>query len=133
MRAKTLELSRASDAKAELLKQVGDLSGLSLPNDMVLLATYIEPEKTKGGIILVQKTIDEGRYQGKVGLVLKKGPTAFKFTQGGFAYEGDVPEVGDWVVYRLSDAWESLIGGVSCRFIDSDLIKAITNDPTIIY
>lgn len=133
MRAKTLELSRASDAKSELLKQVGDLSGLELPNDLVLMANYIEPEKTAGGIIKPQKSLDESRYQGKVGLVLKCGPTAFKFTNGGYAFEGTVPKVGNWVVFRKSDAWETFVRGVSCWYIDSDLIKAIVDDPAIIY
>lgn len=133
MRAKTLELSRASDAKKELQKQAGDLSGLRIPNNLVLIATYIEPEMSPGGIIMVQKRLDESRYQGKVGLLLKAGPSAFKFTEGGYAYEGDVPKVGDWIVYRASDGWEIFIRGVSCRYIDSDLIKSIVDDPTIIY
>lgn len=132
MRVKTLELSRAKNIKEEIIKQVGDISGLQLPNDLVLMATYIEPEKSAGGILLPQKSIDESRFQGKVGLVLKKGPTAFKFS-GQFAYEGPIPEEGDWVIYRASDAWEIFIRGVSCRYLDSDLVKSIIDDPTIIY
>lgn len=132
MRAKTLELSQATNAKAEVLKQVGDIDGFDIFNDLVLVGTYITPEKSAGGIIMPNKSLDESRYQGKVGLVLKLGPTAFKYTDR-FAYEGRVPEVGEWVVYRTSDAWETFIRGVPCRLIESELIKGIIADPTIIY
>lgn len=132
MRAKTLELSQAANAKTELLKQVGDLADEDVLGDLVVVATYIQPEKSAGGIILTSKTIDESRYQGKVGLVLKKGPTAFKYV-GSYPYEGVVPEVGDWVLYRTSDGWETFIRGVPCRVIESEFIKARISDPSIIY
>lgn len=132
MRAKTLELSQATHASTELVKQVGDLSGIDVLNDLVLMASYIQPEKSSGGIYFTNKQLDESRFQGKVGLVLKKGPTAFKYV-GSYPYEGEVPEVGDWVVYRTSDGWETFIRGVPCRVIESEFIKARIADPTIIY
>jgi hypothetical protein len=133
MRAKTLELARAENAKAELLKQVGDLDGVQLPNDLVLLATYIEPERTKGGILIPQKSLDESRFQGKAALLLKRGPTAFQFYDGGYAWQGPVPAEGDWVIFRFSDAWETFIRGVSCRIVESEFIKAVIDDPTMVY
>ena len=133
MRAKTLELSQANDAKAEILKQVGGLGGFQIPNDLVLLATYQEPERTPGGIIKPGKSLDESRFQGKAGLVLKLGPTAFKFYSGGYAWSGALPVEGDWVIFRFSDAWEIFIRGVSCRFVEADFIKAVINDPTMVY
>jgi hypothetical protein len=133
MRAKTLELSRADNIKLETLKQLGDIDGVQIPNDLVLLATYIEPEKTVGGIIRPGKTLDESRFQGKAALLLKHGPTAFKFYNGGYAWSGALPVEGDWVIFRFSDAWEFFIRGVSCRIVEADFIKAVIDDPTMVY
>lgn len=133
MRAKTLELSRANNVKAETLKQIGDIDGVEIPNDLVLLATYIEPEKTVGGIIRPGKTLDESRFQGKAGLVLKVGPNAFKFYNGGYSWTGPVPVQSDWVIFRFSDAWEIFIRGVPCRIVEADFIKAVIDDPTMVY
>jgi hypothetical protein len=44
----------------------------------VLLGIYIEPETTNGGIILSAGRVKESVRQATVGLVLKKGDTAFK-------------------------------------------------------
>ncbi|WOH52347.1 hypothetical protein [Bradyrhizobium sp. sBnM-33] len=42
-----------------------------------MVGIYIEPEKTKGGLILSTGAIKESVWQGTVGLVLKKRKTAF--------------------------------------------------------
>ena len=44
-------VSQASDPKQAILETVGDISGVHLLADMVLLGTYIRPQKTAGGII----------------------------------------------------------------------------------
>lgn len=124
------------DPKKALIEQIGELAirGYRLMEDDVLLATYVRPEKTKGGIILTAKTKDEDRFQGKVGLLLKKGPAAFKYDKSGaFTYEGDPPEINDWVVYRPSDGWEIALNGVSCRLIRSCMLRGVVNDPETIW
>ncbi len=131
MRANIVELAAASDQKTAILKAVGDLSGLKLAGSLVLVATYIEPEK-KGSIYLPQKRLEESRYQSTVGLVLKKGPAAFKY-DGPYPYEGEVPEEGDWVFYRTSDSREIFIRNTSCRLIHSEMINGIVNDPEMVW
>lgn len=134
-RANLVELAQHSkpDAlKAAILDKLGDLSIFEVLSSQVLVAIYVEPEMTPGGILKPQKRIDESRYQGKAALVLKKGPTAFKY-DGAYPYEGRAPEVGEWVFLRTSDAWDLDIKGVACRLIESDLIKGIVADPTVIY
>jgi co-chaperonin GroES (HSP10) len=112
--------------------RLGSLDGFDVLGDMVLLAVYVEPEKTAGGIIRPNSNVNEAKYQGKCALVLKKGPIAFKY-DGNYPYEGPVPNVGDWVFLRVSDAWDIDIKGVPCRMVHSDLIKGIVADPTMIY
>lgn len=130
------KISKAQDPKKALVEQIGELAirGYKLMEDDVLLATYIRPEKTKGGIILTAKTKDEDRFQGKVGLLLKKGPTAFKYDRTGHHYyEGDAPEIHDWVVYRASEGWEIALNGVSCRVIKSSALRGAVTDPETIW
>lgn len=104
--------------------------------ELVMVATYVPPEKTKGGIFIPNKSLDENRFQGKVGMVLKLGESAFKYTgpydhEG--SYRGTKPKVGDYVVYRASDGMEMFINGTSVRLIDSHLIKMVVDDPEAFY
>jgi hypothetical protein len=83
-----------------------------------------------GLLVATDKQKDEGRWQGKVGLILKLGTTAFENDPRFPSYEwkGPKPSVGDWVFYRTSDAWETGIGGISCRHIwDADIVGRITD------
>lgn len=121
-----------ADFKKLVLESVGDLSGFTVLHTDVLVATYVAPRKTAGGILLPDKSVEEDRWQGKVGLVLKMGEGAFRYT-GAFTYEGSVPKVGDYVAFHTSDTREIGIRGTSCRTIDCSLIRMIIPDPSDIY
>jgi hypothetical protein len=104
---------------------------------LVLVATYVRSNMSKGGIILGgDNTLGENRFQGKVGLVLKLGPGCFEHPQfGGFKVEP-----GDWVHYRTSDADEFFfvdedtgLDGASVRLVDDTLIKAKVDDPQKVF
>jgi co-chaperonin GroES (HSP10) len=126
-------LSRSRDQKAELMKTVGDLSGVDLLNNKVLVGIYIEPEKTKGGIILAPASIKESIWQGTVGLVLKKGNTAFKDEpETGTYFHGQDVDVGDWVVFRPGDARRVQINGVDCRMVEDSLLDMVIETPNLI-
>lgn len=120
------------DQKQMLLDMLGDLSGLSPLGSRVLVATYVGTDRSAGGIIYADKRKDSARYEGKVGLVLAIGPTAFRY-DGAFPWEGPKPVVGDWIWYRASDAPERFIRDVSCRTIDDNLIEGVTTDPTAVF
>ena len=81
VRAKLREIAEAaqSDPKRALLDSIGSdwLDSIEIFHNQVLVATYIEPEKTRGGIIRPDRTLAENRFQGKAALVLKMGPLAF--------------------------------------------------------
>jgi len=134
-RSNLLELAKFStpdDLKAHITERLGDLEFFDVLSSQVLVAIYVEPEKTAGGIIRIDRAIDESRYQGKAALLLKKGPTAFKY-DGSYNWEGREPEVGEWVFHRTSDAWDVDLKGIPCRLIDSDLVKGVIDDPSLIY
>lgn len=121
-----------------LLDAAGDLDDYEVCHNLILVATYIAPEKV-GSIIMPDRKIDEDRFQGKVGLVLKVGPLSFE-DDGSHTYGGITVKPGDWVMYRPSDAMEVFIrdrrrinDGLSCRLIEDVFIKMKVSDPSLIY
>jgi co-chaperonin GroES (HSP10) len=128
------EARTPEEQKARLIERTAEaVASLDVARNRVLVATYYVSKVTAGGIIMPNKTVDENRFQGKVGLVLKMGPFAFKYDETEAHHGIIVPEIGDWVFYRPSDSWESALRGVSCRFIWDDSIAGILTDPTIIW
>jgi co-chaperonin GroES (HSP10) len=138
-RAKLREIAEAAqlDPKQALLNSLGDISQIEIFHNQVLVATYIAPEKTKGGIIRPDRSIMEDRFQSKIGLVIKVGPLAFK--DDTLAQFGGVTiQEGDWVIAYPSDGRELFSvdasdGGTSCRLFADTLIKGRVPDPSIIW
>jgi co-chaperonin GroES (HSP10) len=119
-----------TDPREALLEKLGDaVDKLDVGDNRVIVATYLRPQRTYGGIILTQRTLDEDKFQSKIGLVLKIGPSAEFPTL-------DI-KVHDWVVVRPSDgfAFEILNGReqIPCRwFIDRD-IRGKTSNPDLVW
>lgn len=120
------------DPKAELLQKLGDVSDVDVFNNMVLLAVYIRPQKTKSGIFLTDKTTDEDRFQSKVGVLVKAGPNAFKDANGVWFNEANI-QVGDWLAYRPSDGWSVTINNVLCRMMDDTAVRARIQHPDTVW
>ncbi len=114
-----------TDPRQNILDAIGNLDDYELFHNQVLCAVYMRPEKTKSGLILTDTTRAEDAYQGKVALVVKKGPTAFVADdQWDFA---DI-EVGDWVFFRISDGWSQTVNQVLCRVVrDTQVLGRIQN------
>jgi co-chaperonin GroES (HSP10) len=121
-------MAHDKDPREALMKEVGDLSGVEIFNMQVLVAVYIRPEKTKSGIILSDKTRDEDRFQSKVGLIVKKGPSAFVDEDGKWFSGLDIKE-GDWIVFRPSDGWNVTVNGTLCRMLDDMSIRGRISHP----
>lgn len=135
--ARSLEIiSAAKDPRQAILDIVAPaLPKLQVMANMVLVATYIRPEKTSGGIYRAQTNIEEDQWQGKVGLILKTGAQAF-VSDSDYTFDPkDVPNIGDWVVYRVGDAWEVTLQGttkISCRMVRDSSIRMKVTDPEVI-
>lgn len=116
------------DPKEKLLDDLGDISGIELFNNQILVATYIRPEKTKGGIFMTDRARDEDRFQSKIGLVVGKGPSAFQEEEGSNWFNGRHVEEGEWIIFRPSDGWSLTVNGVSCRILSDTQVKGTVND-----
>ena len=124
-----MRMKHGGDPAKELMEKVGDLSSISLFGPKVLVAIYLRPNVTAGGIFLTDKAIDEDLYQGKIGLVIKTGPTAFQdldwFQHG--------VNVGDWVWFRASNGIAMKFNGVDCRFMEDVRIEGKVTEPDKIW
>lgn len=111
------------DPREDLREKIGDISGNDVFHNQVLVAVYIAPEQTAGGIFRPETNREEDRYQSKVGLVLKAGPKAFA-SDGVWEWPEDMG-VGDWVYFRISDSWACTLNGNRenlCRILkDTDI------------
>ena len=120
------------DPKKKILDEIGDVNDIGVFNNQILVAIYMRPEKTKSGILLSGNTRDEDRYQGKVGLVLKKGATAFVDPDHKWFVDTNV-NVGDWVYFRVTDGWSINVHGVSCRMLEDTDVRGSTQYPDAIW
>jgi co-chaperonin GroES (HSP10) len=116
-------MSHDIEPKKKILDEIGDLSTFELFNNQVLVAVYIRPNRTKSGIYLSDQTTDEDKYQSKVGLVLKRGPSAFDASVEDDWFKDMAINDGDWVVFRPSDGWGITVHNVMCRVLVDTAIK----------
>ena len=120
------------DPADKLKKELGDLSKVEIFNNQILVAVYIRPQKTKSGIYLSDKTVDEDRHQSKIGLVVKKGPTAFVDENDTWFKDVEINE-GDWVIFRPSDGWQITVNNVLCRLLEDTVVRGRVNHPDYIW
>jgi co-chaperonin GroES (HSP10) len=116
------------DPKQKLLDELGDISTFEIFNNQILVAVYIRPNKTKSGIYLSDQSREEDKVQGKVGLVVKKGPSAF-VDENNEWFNGVTVDVQDWVVFRPTDGWSITVNNVLCRIIDDTAIRGKVDVP----
>lgn len=132
---KMREIAESSfDPKVALLSAVGKqtLKELTVLHSQVLVAGYVQPAKSKGGIFKPDTIIEEDRWQGNIGLVIALGKGAFK-DDGVAQFHGDKLEIGDWVMYLPADGVSLFIKQVPCRlFQDTRILMKVTN-PEIYY
>ena len=133
------------DPKKVILEKLGDISGVEIAQNEVLIATYFRPEKTAGGIVLPHANLKEDQYQGKVGLVVKIG-SACRFVR--HDVERDITygvpiALHDWIVVRTSDTWPLELNGrrdslerdefVWCRLVYDDQIRMKVPNPSMVW
>ena len=104
----------------------------------VLIAPFNPPKKSKGGILLNQKTLDEDAIQTNVGYVLRMGPLAYadkeRYPTGEWCKEGD------WVIFaryagsrfRLNGDKKAAFGS-EVRMLNDDEVLGTILDPKDIY
>lgn len=126
------KFSQANDPKKAILDHVGDLSGVEVLSNAILIAIYVRPEKTAGGIYRPGSNIQEDLWQGKAGLILKLGNEAFKDTDQN-KFNGYTLKVGDWVAFRINDSWMLHVKNTPCRLVQDINIKLKLTDPSVVF
>lgn len=114
-----------------------ELKNVELPSPVgyyVLLAIFKRPEKTRGGIILADRTRDEDDYQGRVGLVLAIGDHAYRSDK---FREFDDPwvDLGDWVVFPVFEnaATKFKFNGITLATLPDDKMLAVVDNPMDVF
>ncbi len=138
-----IKLAHRKDPKTVLQERIGDISWFRLFGPKLLVATY-DPGaggaevKTAGGIILAQvgeaSTLNEFKWQGKIGLVMAVGPLAFRDSgDGRFVFDGMKAAIGDWVCYRASDGLQMMLDDNHMRVLDDVHVIAVVEGPDRVY
>ena len=106
------------------------LEEMSLPKPTgwrILVLPYKAKEKTKGGIILSDKTLTESQIATNCGLVLDIGPDAYndkdKFPNGPWCKKKD------WVLFARYAGSRIYIDGGEIRVLNDDEILGTIEDP----
>ena len=120
------------DPKQKILEAIGDLSNVEILNNQILCAVYVRPPKTKSGLYLADQTTAEDRFQGKVGLLIGMGPSAFQDESGQWFADSSF-KLHDWLVFRPSDGWNVTINGVLCRMLSDTQVKMRIPAPDVVW
>lgn len=124
------------DPVRALKAKVGDLSKLEVFHNKILVAIYQRPESLDLGggkkLFLSDQTRKEDEWQGKVSLVMKLGPLAFK-DDAHNKFEGQQVAPDEWIASRPSDGWSLKVNGVPCRMLEEVHIQARLNHPDDVY
>tara|TARA_R100000935_G_scaffold56545_1_gene88333 strand:+ start:4741 stop:5139 length:399 start_codon:yes stop_codon:yes gene_type:complete len=111
-----------SDEQARKAKQLPIPKGYKL-----LIALPEAEEKTKGGIIKAQQTMQIEEVGSICGFVLKMGEDCYndktRFPSGPFCKEGD------WIIMRSYSGTRFLVHGKEFRLINDDSVEAVVEDP----
>lgn len=133
--ARMRDIAEASSTSEQCRKQLQKyLKGLepTVFHSQVLVAGYIRPAKTKGGIIRTDTNVQEDRFQGNCFLVVAMGKAAFKDDHIA-KFNGDSIKVGDWVMAVAADGISMYINSVPCRLYEDTRILMKVSDPEIYF
>ena len=123
--AKAVQKKKNEEEKKE--KQI-ESSKLPEPTGWrILVLPHRGKGKTKGGVILSDKTVEETQIATNVGLVLKVGPDAYKdidrYPNGPWCKEKD------WVIFARYAGSRLNIEGGELRILNDDEVLGVVEDP----
>lgn len=125
-----------TDPRKEIMKKVkAQIADMVLFGNAILVATYKRPKMARyKSLDLALPDSDEDKHQGKVGLVIKLGPMAYK-DDDTVQFHGQEVKVGDWVVYRPADGWALTLAEnqVDCRMLVEASIRMRIPSPDAVW
>ncbi len=103
-------------------------SQLPVPSGWRLLVLPFSPrEKTKGGVLIAQESLDKLRIATNCGYVISMGPLAYhdkeKFPTGPWC------KTGDWVIFARYAGSRLPIEGGEVRILNDDEVLGTIKDP----
>jgi hypothetical protein len=126
----------AADPKTFLLERCGIwMPHVTVFHNWIITATYYMPPFDQlGGIKFYrpEKSHDEALWQGKVGLVVGKGPLAFRDDEH-VKFYGQNVEIGDWVQYDILEGRQFTVDRIHCRRLKDTQIVMRVEDPRLVY
>ena len=114
-------------------KNLANTEETKLPNPTgwrMLILPFKMGEKTKGGVVLADETIERSQVASTCGLVLKMGTYCYdkeKFPEGPWCKKGD------WVIFARYAGSRILIDGGEVRLLNDDEILATIDNPEDIF
>ena len=117
-----------NDNKKKKEKDIPEASKLPKPTGWrILVLPHRGKGKTKGGVFLSDKTVEETQIATNVGLVLEVGPDAYndkeRFPNGPWCKKKD------WVIFARYAGSRLNIEGGELRILNDDEILGTTDDP----
>ena len=94
----------------------------------ILVLPFKMDEKTKGGLIMYESTLEKQQVGSQVGNVLAMGPEAYSGKR--FENSGPWCEVGNWVVFARYAGSRIQIEGGEVRLLNDDEVLATVENPT---
>ena len=104
-----------------------------LPNPTgwrILVLPFKQKDKTKGGIIITDSTIEKSQVASTCGLVLATGPHWYdkeKFPEGPWCKKGD------WIIFARYAGSRIKIDGGEIRLLNDDEVLATVENPEDIF
>ena len=127
------EETKKQKEAAEKQNALADKEETKLPNPTgwrLLILPFKIGQKTKGGLVLADETIERSQVASTCGLVLRMGPYCYdkeKFPEGPWCKKGD------WVIFARYAGSRILIDGGEVRLLNDDEILATINNPEDIF
>ena len=97
----------------------------------MLVLPFRMSEKSKGGVLFANETVDRQQVASQCGNVLAMGPDCYKDEER--YSEGPWCKVGDWVVFARYAGSRIQIEGGEVRLLNDDEVLATVEDPTDIF
>ncbi len=97
----------------------------------IIVLPFRMDEKTKGGILMGQDTLDKQQVASQCGNVLAMGPQCYKDKE---RYpDGPWCKVGDWVIFARYAGSRIKIDGGEVRLLNDDEVLATVDNPEDIF
>jgi len=96
----------------------------------ILVLPFKQKEKTKGGVILSDTTVEKSQVASTCGLVLDMGPHCYDKER---YPEGPWCKKGDWIIFARYAGSRIKIDGGEIRLLNDDEVLATVDSPEDIY